>query len=92
MSITIPGKREFMKKTIKIYTTPSCHYCSQAKEYFAEKGVEFQAFDVSKDAEAMKEMRKLTGGARSVPVIAISDQVIIGFDRDAVEKALESGE
>jgi glutaredoxin-like YruB-family protein len=81
-----------MKKMVRIYTTPSCHYCSQAKEYFVEKGVEFEAFDVSKDAEAMKEMRSLTGGARSVPVIAISNQVIIGFDRDAVEKALESGE
>jgi len=81
-----------MEKTVKIFTTPTCHYCFQAKEYFAEKGIEFQTFDVSKDAEAMKEMRKLTGGARSVPVIAISDQVIIGFDRDAVEKALKSGE
>jgi glutaredoxin-like YruB-family protein len=78
-----------MNAMVKIYTTPSCHYCVQAKEYFAEKGIEFEAFDVSKDAEAMKEMRALTGGARSVPVIAISNQVIIGFDRDAVEKALE---
>jgi alkyl hydroperoxide reductase subunit F len=79
-----------MKKTVKIYTVPTCHYCAQAKEYFTEKGIEFQAFDVTSDAEAMKEMRTITGGARSVPVIAIADQVIVGFDRDAVEKALKS--
>lgn len=34
-------------------------------------------------------MRKISGGARSVPVIAIGDDVIVGFDRGAVEKALQ---
>jgi glutaredoxin 3 len=79
-----------MEKKVKIYTTPTCHYCNQAKEYFTEKGIEFEAFDVSANSEALKEMKDLTGGARSVPVIAVNDSVIIGFDRDAVEKALQA--
>jgi glutaredoxin 3 len=77
-----------MEKTVKIFTTPGCHYCIQAKEYFTEKGIAFEAFDVLSDPEAMQEMKRLTGGARSVPVIAIQSEVILGFDRDAVEKAL----
>ncbi len=79
-----------MEKKVKLYTTPTCHYCNQAKEYFAEKGIAFEAYDVTSDAEALKEMKSITGGARSVPVIAVNDAVIIGFDRDAVEKALMS--
>ena len=79
-----------MGKKVKIYTTPTCHYCNQAKEYFTEKGIEFETLDVSSNAEAMKEMKSLTGGARSVPVIAVNDAVIIGFDRAAVEKALQA--
>jgi glutaredoxin 3 len=79
-----------MENKVKIYTTPTCHYCSQAKEYFTEKGIAFEAVDVLGDAEAMKEMKSISGGARSVPVIAVNDAVIIGFDRDAVEKALKA--
>jgi glutaredoxin 3 len=77
-----------MARKVKIFTSPTCGYCSQAKEYFTEKGVAFEAIDVTKDAEALKEMRRISGGARSVPVIAVDDEVIIGFDRGAVEKAL----
>ena len=79
-----------MEKKVKIYTTPTCHYCNQAKEFFTEKGIAFEAYDVTSDAEALKEMKSITGGARSVPVIAINDAVIIGFDLAALEKALQA--
>jgi len=78
-----------MAKKVKIFTAPTCGYCAQAKAYFTEKGIAFEAFDVTSDAEAMQEMRKISGGARSVPVIAVGEEVIVGFDRNAVEKALE---
>lgn len=77
-----------METKVKIYTTPTCGYCAQAKEYLTERGVEFEAVDVTKDPEAFKEMRSITGGGRSVPVIAVGKQVILGFDRDALDKAL----
>lgn len=79
-----------MEKTVKIYTTPSCHYCQQAKEFLTQKGIAFEAFDVSKDKEALKEMKTITGGARSVPVIAVGESVILGFDQEAIEKAIAS--
>ena len=79
-----------MEKKVKIYTTPSCHYCHEAKQFFAERGIDFESYDVTKDREALKEMKTITGGARSVPVIAVGGEVIIGFDQEAVEKALKS--
>ncbi len=59
-----------------------------AKEFLSEKGVEYTAYDVSEDREAVKEMLKISGGARSVPVISICNEVIVGFDRDRVGQAL----
>jgi hypothetical protein len=35
-------------------------------------------------------MRKISGGATSVPVISVGDEVMVGFDRDNLEKLLNS--
>jgi len=78
-----------MDKKVKIYTTPACHYCQQAKAFLTEKGIEFEAVDVTQDKDALQEMKKISGGARSVPVIAVCDQVLVGFDREVLEKALK---
>jgi len=59
-----------------------------AKEFLSQKGVEYDVYDVTKDKEAVKEMLKISGGVRSVPVISICNEVVIGFDRDRVEQAL----
>jgi alkyl hydroperoxide reductase subunit F len=82
-------ERLAMDKKVKIYTTSTCHYCQQAKDFLTEKGIPFEAVDVSQDKEALQEMKKISGGARSVPVISVCDEVMVGFDREAMEKALK---
>jgi len=59
-----------------------------AKEFLAKTGVEFTVYDVTKDKAALEEMRKISGGALRVPVIAICGEVMVGFDRERVEMAL----
>lgn len=73
---------------VRIYTTSGCNFCHQAMDYLKEKGVEFESFDVGADKDAYQEMRKISGGLRSVPILAIEDKVIVGFDRPAIEEAL----
>ena len=73
---------------VKIYTTPTCHYCHMAKEYFTEKGITYQEYDVSKDSAAREEMVEKSG-QMGVPVILIDGNMIIGFDRDKVEQLLQ---
>jgi hypothetical protein len=34
-------------------------------------------------------MRDISGGARSVPVLVICDDVYVGFDKEVIGKALE---
>ena len=41
---------------VKIFTTPSCTYCNQAKDFFKENNVEFEAIDVTQDKAAAEEM------------------------------------
>jgi len=56
-----------------------------AKEFLSQKGVEFTAYDVTTDKSALKEMMEISGGARSVPVISICNEVIVGFDSGKIE-------
>jgi glutaredoxin len=49
-----------------------------AKEFLAQKGVEFTTFDVTKDKAALEEMRQISGGALRVPVISVCSDVMVG--------------
>lgn len=74
-------------KTVTIYSTPSCHFCHMAKDYFTENNVAFTDHDVAVDLDKRKEMVDLTG-QMGVPVIQIGEDVIVGFDEDKVKELL----
>ena len=74
-------------KPVTIYTTPTCHFCQMAKEFFAEKNVAFTAYDVTQDATKREEMIQLTGQL-GVPVIQIGDDIMVGFDRAKIADKL----
>ena len=73
--------------TVTIYSTPSCHFCHMAKDFFKEKNVEFQDFDVSADQEKRKEMIEKSG-QMGVPVIIIGNQLIVGFNKPKIVEIL----
>ncbi len=58
-----------------------------AKEFLSQKGYKFTEYDVTKDRAALDEMVKLSG-ARSVPVIAACNEVMVGFERNRLEQML----
>jgi glutaredoxin 3 len=72
---------------VKIYTTPTCGYCHQAKRFLEQLGVDYTEHDVSRDQMAAEEMVRLTG-QMGVPVIVVDGQVVIGFDRPRLERLL----
>lgn len=74
-------------KPVTIYSTPTCHFCHMAKDYFDEKGVTYNDIDVSKDMNAAREMI-MKSGQRGVPVITIGDQFIVGFDQQRIDALL----
>lgn len=72
---------------VKIYTTPTCGYCHQAKDFLNQLGVRFTEYDVSRDETAAEEMVSMTG-QMGVPVIVIDGQVVVGFDRERITALL----
>jgi glutaredoxin len=58
-----------------------------AKEFFAEKNVQYTAYDVASDAAKRAEMIQLTGQL-GVPVIVINGEAMIGFSRDRLAQKL----
>lgn len=76
-----------MAKVI-VYSTTVCPYCDMAKKYLDEKRIEYVNVDVSKDSDAMAEMTKKTNQL-SIPVIDIDGEIIVGFDRKAIDMAIK---
>ena len=72
---------------VEIYSTPTCHFCHLAKDWFTEKGIKYVDFDVSTDIEKRKEVMEMTG-QMGVPVIKIGNDVIIGFNQGKLEELL----
>lgn len=72
---------------IKVYTTKTCPYCKLTKEYLQEKGIQFTEIDVAEDPAAANEMVKKSG-QMGVPVIDIDGQIIVGWNKSALEEAL----
>jgi glutaredoxin-like YruB-family protein len=72
---------------VKIYTTPNCPYCKALKKFLEENKVFFEELDVSKDPKAVTELIFKSNQA-GVPVIEVNGKIIVGFNRDAIIKAL----
>ncbi|MBI5004180.1 glutaredoxin family protein [Candidatus Kaiserbacteria bacterium] len=75
-------------KNVTIYTTPTCHFCHGAKEFFKEHNVTYTEKDVSSDIAARTEMVEKSG-QMGVPLIDIEGKLIIGFDESALRKELQ---
>jgi len=72
---------------IRVFSTPTCPYCVTLKEFLREKGFEFEDIDVSQDQKSLDEMVKKSG-QMGVPVVDINGQIIVGFNREKIDKLL----
>lgn len=74
-------------KKVKVFSTPTCPYCHMAKAYLKDKKIEFEDIDVSQDqAQAVQMVQK--SGEMGVPQLWIEDQVVIGFNKPAIDELL----
>ena len=77
-----------MDKQVTIYSTPTCHFCHMAKDYFNEKNIAFTDYDVASDLEKRQEMIEKSG-QMGVPVIMIGDEMLVGFDKGRINELLD---
>lgn len=71
--------------SVKVYTTNTCPWCVKAKQYLKEKGVEYTEVNVSQDRQAAMEMINKSG-QRGVPVLDINGNIVVGFDKAAIDE------
>ena len=72
-----------MEKVL-VYSSNTCPYCTLAKDYLADKGVEFEERNVQEDDSARKELMEM--GHMGVPVIVIGEEEIVGFDKERIDQ------
>lgn len=74
-------------KDITIYTSSTCPYCTLAKDYLNEKGVEYDERNISTSREAREEL--MAKGHTGVPVVIIDNEEIVGFDKARIDALLD---
>ncbi|MDD4995451.1 MAG: glutaredoxin domain-containing protein [Patescibacteria group bacterium] len=76
---------------IKVFSTPTCPYCVQLKEFLSKHELKYDDIDVSKDLAAAQEMIDKSG-QMAVPVAEIDGQIVIGFNKPKIMEILGMGE
>lgn len=77
---------------VTVYALSTCPYCKMTRKFLTDKGVDFQAIEVDmlqgqEKADAIAKVKDLSGGT-SLPVVAIGDEVIVGFNKGRMKKLL----
>jgi glutaredoxin-like YruB-family protein len=72
---------------VKVYSTPTCPYCEILKQFLKDKGVQFEAIDVSENETAQNYIFEKTG-KMAVPITEIDDEIVLGFDKAKIMELL----
>ncbi|MCP5201362.1 MAG: glutaredoxin family protein [Gammaproteobacteria bacterium] len=73
---------------IVLYAIPECDACDVLRHSLRSRGLPFKEYDVTDDPARQTELQDLTGGA-TVPTVVVGDNVISGYNRDALDAALQ---
>ncbi len=86
---TAQAKKEGKKaKSVIVYSTPTCSWCTTLKSYLKNNNIRFRDIDVSKDQKAAEAMVKKSG-QQGVPQMEVNGQIIVGFDKTKINQMLE---
>lgn len=76
------------ENSIVVYGTSWCPYCNKVRDYLQSLGINFTDYDIETSELGKQKYNALHG--QGVPIIIIGSQRIDGFDRKALEQALQT--
>ncbi|MDZ7796629.1 MAG: glutaredoxin family protein [Candidatus Marinimicrobia bacterium] len=82
------GNSEKSLKRVTVYSTPSCPWCNTVKSYLREHHIPFRDTDISRDMRAAEDLVKRSG-QRGVPQTEINGKIVVGFDKERLNKLLD---
>lgn len=72
---------------VRVFSTPSCPYCFTLKEFLKENNIQFEDIDVSVDQQGLTEMINKSG-QMGIPVVEINGEIVVGFDKEKINRLL----
>ena len=72
---------------VKIYTTSTCPWCMKTIEFLKAHNVKYEEVNVGEDEKARNDMFEKSGQF-GVPVTDVNGTIIVGYDKEALKKAL----
>ncbi len=89
------ARAEATKKVVVVYGASWCGACQKTRAYLKNKGIAFVDKDIDNDSSAAREMRAKLAKAgiqgQGIPVIDVGGELMMGFDPNAIERALSKG-
>ena len=76
------------QKSVTVYTTPTCPWCTTVKNFLKKNGVRYSEVDVARDQSAAQAMVSKSG-QQGVPQTEINGEMVIGFDQSKLNRLLE---
>ncbi len=73
--------------SVIIYSTPACHFCHMAKDFFKANNIAYTDKNAAADLAAREEMVQKSG-QMGVPVIDIDGNIVVGFNEPKLRKLL----
>ncbi len=61
-------------------------FCHRTQEFLAENGIVFETRDITKDPQALEQLKKL--GYAATPVTVIDGESVVGFDPGKLKQLL----
>jgi len=74
--------------SVVLYSTKSCPYCIQAKNYLHREGIGFTEYKVDSNTQKAEEMFKKSG-QYGVPVLDVNGKILVGFRPEDIQRALK---
>jgi len=75
-----------VQRRVIIFTSSTCPWCEKVKRYLREKRIRFREIDVTRDANAARDLARR--GHRGVPVVFINNRPVVGFNKPEIDRLL----
>ncbi len=79
------------KGAVTIYGAEWCPPCHMLKQYLDSKKVAYKYINIDEEPAAGREISAKTGWM-AIPITAIGDEHILGFDRAKIDSALRANQ
>ncbi|HLO11052.1 MAG TPA: glutaredoxin family protein [Pseudoneobacillus sp.] len=76
-----------MSKKVIVYSAQGCKECSMVKEMLTQEGIPFEVRDLMANPAYQEEVEKF--GFMGIPVTAVGDQAVKGFNPAELNKLIE---